>query len=193
MPFAQMQEKKTAKKSRMLWEHTHYCTRPLFRPLKPGVYLCPRFPPTWAVLPYRLCLVGSKVWILVEIRDDVTEKLCMYDRLMWWKMTEVWIQNLDLNTAIVHGVSKAVYICNNQSWVMASKKRRLPSRSNGVGIMGKSQHYVTMKSMESCALLIAKNFNAIVIKLINTTAMVWVASPTRCTALLQLSTGSKLF
>ena len=30
----------------------------------------------------RLCLVGSKVWILVEIEDDVTEKLCVYDRLM---------------------------------------------------------------------------------------------------------------
>ena len=30
----------------------------------------------------RLCLVQRKVWILVEIGDDVTEKLCMYDRLM---------------------------------------------------------------------------------------------------------------
>ena len=49
----------------------------------------------------RLCLVGSKVWILVKIRDDVTEKLCVYDRLMWWKRTEVWIQILDLNTALV--------------------------------------------------------------------------------------------
>ncbi len=32
--------------------------------------------------PYRLCLDGSKVWILVEIGDDVTEKLPVYDRLM---------------------------------------------------------------------------------------------------------------
>jgi len=30
----------------------------------------------------RLCLVRRKVWILVEIEDDVTEKLCVYDRLM---------------------------------------------------------------------------------------------------------------
>jgi hypothetical protein len=30
----------------------------------------------------RLCLVQRKVWILVEIGDDVTEKLCVYDRLM---------------------------------------------------------------------------------------------------------------
>ena len=29
-----------------------------------------------------LCLVQHKVWILVEIEDDVTKKLCMYDRLM---------------------------------------------------------------------------------------------------------------
>ena len=31
---------------------------------------------------YRLCLVGFKVWILVEIKDDVSEKLYVYDRLM---------------------------------------------------------------------------------------------------------------
>jgi hypothetical protein len=30
----------------------------------------------------RLCLVQRKVWIFVKIRDDVTEKLCVYDRLM---------------------------------------------------------------------------------------------------------------
>jgi hypothetical protein len=30
----------------------------------------------------RLCLVQRKVWILVEIGNDVTEKLCVYDRLM---------------------------------------------------------------------------------------------------------------
>jgi hypothetical protein len=30
----------------------------------------------------RLCLVQRKVWILVEIGDDVTEKLCVYDMLM---------------------------------------------------------------------------------------------------------------
>ena len=30
----------------------------------------------------RLCLVQREVWILVEIGDDVTEKLCVYDRLM---------------------------------------------------------------------------------------------------------------
>jgi hypothetical protein len=30
----------------------------------------------------RLCLIQRKVWILVEIGDDVTEKLCVYDRLM---------------------------------------------------------------------------------------------------------------
>ncbi|BAF24249.1 Os08g0531700 [Oryza sativa Japonica Group] len=29
---------------------------------------------------HRLCLVRSKVWNLVKIRDDVTEKLCMYER-----------------------------------------------------------------------------------------------------------------
>jgi hypothetical protein len=49
----------------------------------------------------RLCLVQRKVWILVEIEDDVTEKLCVYDRLMCWKRTEVWIQTLDLNTAFI--------------------------------------------------------------------------------------------
>uniref|UniRef100_A0A0E0CBD4 Uncharacterized protein n=1 Tax=Oryza meridionalis TaxID=40149 RepID=A0A0E0CBD4_9ORYZ len=31
---------------------------------------------------FRLHLVPSKVWILVEVRGDVTEKLCVYDRLM---------------------------------------------------------------------------------------------------------------
>ncbi len=29
-----------------------------------------------------LYLVQRKVWILVEIEDDVTEKLCVYDRLI---------------------------------------------------------------------------------------------------------------
>jgi hypothetical protein len=29
-----------------------------------------------------VCLVQRKVWILVEIEDDVTEKFCVYDRLM---------------------------------------------------------------------------------------------------------------
>ena len=30
----------------------------------------------------RLCLVEGEVWILVEIKDDVTEKFGVYDRLM---------------------------------------------------------------------------------------------------------------
>ena len=38
----------------------------------------------WHYTP-GLCLVQRKVWILVKIRDDVTEKLCVYNRLMWWK------------------------------------------------------------------------------------------------------------
>jgi hypothetical protein len=29
-----------------------------------------------------LCLVQRKVWILVKIEDDVTEKLCVYNMLM---------------------------------------------------------------------------------------------------------------
>ena len=33
-------------------------------------------------LTYRLCLVQRKVWILVEIGDNVTERLRVYDRLM---------------------------------------------------------------------------------------------------------------
>ena len=31
---------------------------------------------------HRLCVVERKVYILVEIGDDVIEKLCVYDRLM---------------------------------------------------------------------------------------------------------------
>jgi hypothetical protein len=31
---------------------------------------------------FALCLVQRKVWVLIEIEDDVTEKLCVYDRLM---------------------------------------------------------------------------------------------------------------
>ena len=33
-------------------------------------------------LELRLRLVQREGWILVEIKDDVTEKLCVYDRLM---------------------------------------------------------------------------------------------------------------
>ena len=55
-----------------------------------------------STLLLRLCLVQHKVCILIKVEDDVIEKLCMYDRLMWWKRIEVWIQTLDLNCSDLH-------------------------------------------------------------------------------------------
>ena len=45
-------------------------------------------------------------------------KSCVYDRLMWWKRTEVWIQTLDLNTAFVTMVwsSPEFFLICNWTW-----------------------------------------------------------------------------
>ncbi len=47
-----------------------------------GVCAAGNVQPVHACRQLWLCLVQRKVWILVEIRDYVTEKLCVYDRLM---------------------------------------------------------------------------------------------------------------
>ncbi len=41
-----------------------------------------------------LCLVSFKVESLDWNWYDVTEKLYVYDMLMWWKKLEVWIESL---------------------------------------------------------------------------------------------------